>query len=77
MDLSFSQKITMNLKQIKIPQIKLRQYDSARLAQHMREKHGLDTTFFDNIFKGLQDPWEKLRSNDINKQMVQFPSTPS
>jgi hypothetical protein len=59
------------------PQIKLRQYDSARLAQHMREKHGLDTTFFDNIFKGLQDPWEKLRSNDINKQMVQFPSAPS
>ena len=28
--------------------------------------------FFENIFKGTQDPWEKLAKNDVNKQMVQF-----
>ena len=29
-------------------------------------------SFFANIFRGTQDPWEKLALNDVNKQMVQF-----
>jgi hypothetical protein len=29
-------------------------------------------SFFANIFKGTQDPWEKLAKNDVNKQMMQF-----
>jgi hypothetical protein len=29
-------------------------------------------TFFENVFAGRQDPWEKLARNDVNRQMVQF-----
>jgi hypothetical protein len=51
--------------------IDLRHRDAARLATYMRTQ-GLSTEFFENIFKGIQDPWEKLAQNDINSQMVQF-----
>jgi hypothetical protein len=52
-------------------QIELRQQDCAKLATHMHSQ-GISTEFFTNIFKGTQDPWEKLARNDVNKQMVQF-----
>jgi hypothetical protein len=52
-------------------QIELRHWDCAKLATHMRD-NGISIEFFENIFKGTQDPWEKLAQNDINKQMVQF-----
>lgn len=55
-------------------QIQMRHYDCARLAQYMKEKRGLSTTFFENIFMGTQDPWEKLKANDVNKHMMQFPN---
>ena len=45
--------------------------DCVSLANLMKEK-GLSTEFFENIVAGKQDPWEKLKLNDINKQMVQF-----
>jgi hypothetical protein len=51
--------------------IDLRHRDAARLATYMRSQ-GISTEFFENIFKGTQDPWEKLAKNDINRQMVQF-----
>lgn len=51
--------------------IDLRHRDAAKLATYMRSQ-GLSTEFFENIFKGIQDPWEKLARNDINRQMVQF-----
>jgi hypothetical protein len=51
--------------------IDLRHRDAARLATYMRTQ-GISTEFFENIFKGTQDPWEKLAQNDINRQMVQF-----
>jgi hypothetical protein len=51
--------------------IDLRHRDAARLATYMRTQ-GISTEFFENIFKGTQDPWEKLAKNDINQQMVQF-----
>jgi hypothetical protein len=51
--------------------IDLRHRDAARLATYMRTQ-GISTEFFENIFKGTQDPWEKLAKNDINRQMVQF-----
>jgi hypothetical protein len=35
-------------------------------------RQGLSTAYFENIFKGDQDPWQRLRENDINSQMVQF-----
>jgi hypothetical protein len=32
----------------------------------------MSTVFFENVFKGTQDPWEKLAKNDVNNLMVQF-----
>jgi len=52
-------------------QIELRHQDCAKLATHMRD-NGISIEFFENIFKGTQNPWEKLARNDVNKQMVQF-----
>ena len=51
--------------------IDLRHRDAAKLATYMRSQ-GISTKFFENIFRGTQDPWEKLAQNDINSQMVQF-----
>ena len=45
-----------------------------RISEYMK-KSGLDTTWWDNVKAKTQDPWEKLRENDINKQMVQFQIT--
>ena len=52
-------------------QITLRHEDCNKLATYIHEQ-GISTEFFQNIFKGTQDPWEKLAKNDVNKQMVQF-----
>lgn len=49
----------------------LRHRDAAKLAMHLRSI-GESTVFFENVFKGTQDPWEKLARNDVNKLMVQF-----
>jgi len=54
-----------------VTQMELRHRDCAKLANHMVSQ-GLSVEFFENIFKGTQDPWEKLAQNDVNKQMVQF-----
>jgi hypothetical protein len=54
-----------------VQMIDLRHQDCAKLAMHMR-KIGASTKFFENIFKGTQDPWQRLAENDINSQMVQF-----
>jgi hypothetical protein len=51
--------------------IDLRHLDCAKLATYMR-RQGVSTEFFENIFKGTQDPWQRLAENDINSQMVQF-----
>ena len=45
--------------------------DCRALAGHMRSQN-LSTTFFENIWTGQQDPWEKLKRNDINHHMFQF-----
>ena len=45
--------------------------DAERITEY-RESQGEDTSFFRNFRAGKQDPWEKLKNNDINKQMVQF-----
>jgi hypothetical protein len=51
--------------------LELRHRDSAKLATYMRSI-GMSTVFFENVFKGTQDPWEKLAKNDVNNLMVQF-----
>lgn len=49
-----------------------RMQDCDTIAAHLKTK-GIDTTFWENVKTGKQDPWEKLKKNDINKQMVQIP----
>ena len=51
--------------------ISRRMIDAEKIAQLMKSR-GLDTTFWDNVKTGKQDPWEKLRANDVNKQMMQY-----
>ncbi len=53
-------------------QIALRQQDCYKLAAYMLNDLQMDLSFFNNIWLGAQDPWEKLAKNDVNKQMVQF-----
>lgn len=45
--------------------------DCRALAAHMTSQN-LDTTFFENIWTQKQDPWEKLKKNDVNGLMFQF-----
>lgn len=56
-----------------VQQIELRHRDCFKLAAHMNTL-GISTEFFENIWKGTQDPWQRLAENDINSQMVQFES---
>ena len=53
--------------------IALRHGDCFKLSEYMKSQN-ISVEFFENIFKGIQDPWEKLAKNDINRQMVQFAS---
>ena len=46
-----------------------RMVDTDAIAKHLKEK-GLDTSFWENVKLGKQDPWVKMRANDINKQMM-------
>ena len=55
-----------------IQQMDIRHRDCFKMAALLKNKYNADLTFFENVFKGTQDPWEKLAANDINKQMVQF-----
>jgi hypothetical protein len=45
--------------------------DTEVVAQHM-ESLGMDTSWWQQVKNGKQDPWEKLRINDVNRQMVQY-----
>ena len=50
----------------------LRLQDCHKLAQILKHRYNHDVTFWENVMNGLQDPWVKLKANDINRQMVQF-----
>jgi hypothetical protein len=39
------------------------------------KSQGLNPTFWDNIKANKQDPWQRLRENDVNNQMRQFQIT--
>lgn len=49
----------------------LRINETEKLSQYMNSR-GLDITWWTNVKNGKQDPWEKLKVNDINKQMACF-----
>lgn len=50
-------------------QIQHRMKMAHKIADYLRER-GNDMTWWDNVLAGKQDPWEKMRANDINKQMM-------
>lgn len=53
-------------------QIQKRHEDAAKIAQYLEKERGVSMKFFADVFRGTQDPWEKLKLNDVNKQMMQF-----
>ncbi len=55
-----------------LEQSKIRQQDAAKIAEYLEKERGINMKFFADIFRGTQDPWEKLKINDVNKQMMQF-----
>ena len=54
------------------PDWSLRRLQDAGKITEYRESVGEDTSFFRNVLAGKQDPWEKLKANDVNKQMRQY-----
>jgi hypothetical protein len=51
--------------------IQRRMAETERIAQYMKRR-GVDTAFWEQVKAGTQDPWQKLKENDPNKQMKQF-----
>lgn len=51
--------------------IMLRMQETEQLSQWMQQQ-GLNTDFWADIKAGKQDPWEKLKQNDVNNQMAHF-----
>lgn len=49
-----------------------RMIDCDTISSYLKSK-GHDTSFWENVKKGKQDPWEKLKINDVNSQMIQYP----
>lgn len=43
--------------------------DAELIANYLKSK-GVDTSFWEKVKLGQQDPWEKMKKNDINKQMT-------
>jgi hypothetical protein len=51
-----------------------RQADCEKIAKYLREQ-GQSTAWWESVKSGVQDPWAKLKANDVNSQMVQFNMT--
>lgn len=51
--------------------IQRRMMDTEKIAVYMKSK-GISVEFWENVVNKKQDPWEKLKANDVNKQMTQF-----
>jgi len=49
-----------------------RRLQDAKTIIDYRQSLGEDVTWWANMQAGTQDPWEKLKANDPNKQMMQF-----
>jgi hypothetical protein len=53
------------------PRIQRRIDDTDKLAEHMLSI-GMSIDWWKQVKMNQQDPWAKLKDNDINKQMIQF-----
>jgi hypothetical protein len=47
-------------------------FDDAQKLSVLMEAMNIDTTFWKNVITLKQDPWEKLKQNDINSHMYHF-----
>ena len=54
-----------------VPTAQIRFEECDRLNEYLKSQ-GLNSTFWDNVKAGKQDPWQRLRENDPNGQMRQF-----
>lgn len=54
------------------PSWNVRRVRDCEIISNYRKSQGEDTTWWENVKIGKQDPWVKLKANDINNQMVQF-----
>ncbi len=43
-----------------------------KILNEVKHSLGMDSSFFERILAGTQDPWEKLKANDINQHMFTF-----
>jgi 2-polyprenyl-3-methyl-5-hydroxy-6-metoxy-1,4-benzoquinol methylase len=48
-----------------------RMIETEKLSLYMQSQ-GISTDFWQRVKAGTQDPWEKLKINDVNQQMKQF-----
>lgn len=55
-----------------LAQSDLRHRDAARIADYLHNQCNISMKFFADVFAGTQDPWVKLKANDVNRQMMQF-----
>lgn len=49
-----------------------RRLDDCKILSEYMQSRNLDVTFYKNILLNQQDPWEKLKKNDINQHMFTF-----
>jgi hypothetical protein len=47
--------------------------DCDHVAEYMKTQ-GISTTWWERVKSGQQDPWQKLRELDVNRQMIQYNS---
>ena len=53
-----------------IKQSDIRHKDCATIANYLQTECKINMKFFTDIWAGTQDPWEKLKANDTNKQIA-------
>jgi hypothetical protein len=46
--------------------------EDCKILNEVKRSLSLDTSFLEQILEGKQDPWEKLKKNDVNGHMFQF-----
>lgn len=51
--------------------VQAREQDLQTLVKYMQQQN-LDLTYYNNIVAGTQDPWQRMRENDPNKQTGQY-----
>jgi hypothetical protein len=54
------------------PAMTKQRYADCEVLASYAKTQGIDTSWWEKVRLGQQDPWEKMRANDVNKQMMQY-----